>query len=129
VSPSHRRPSRPTFSRSPAALVETFQHAVGGMTGVTTRQMFGYPAAFVGGRMFAGLFQNSLVLKLAAEDRAELSRRGATAFEPMPSRPMGEFVVAPATLVAKPGELVPWLARAEAYVRTLGPKAKRTRKP
>ena len=67
-----RTPARPEFRRAPAALVAAFQRAVAGMPGITTRPMFGYSATFVTGKMFAAWFQDFLVLRLSADDRAEL---------------------------------------------------------
>ncbi len=79
--------------------------------------MFGYPAAFRNGNMFAGLFQHSMILRLSPEDRANLAvRAGARAFEPMPGRPMREYVVVPPAIVESVGEVQRWLAKDEIVV-------------
>src|SRR3989442_2029665 len=91
-----RKPQRaamPKWRRAPDALIQQFGRAVEGLPGVESRKMFGYPAVFVNGNMFAGLFHDSMILRLNAEDRDTFP--GAAPFEPMPGRPMREYVVAP----------------------------------
>ena len=64
--------------------------------------MFGYASAFVNGNMFAGTFQDSIVVRLAETDRAALLKmKGAAPFEPM-GHPLKQYVVVPASIVAKP---------------------------
>ena len=93
------------------------------------RQMFGYPAGFVGGNMFAGLHQESMVLRLSDEDRDRfLTLAGAATFEPMPGKPMKQYVVVPQALLHDVGSLRPWIARALSYGASLPPKAKKPQK-
>jgi hypothetical protein len=74
---------------SPPELIRRFDAAI--PAGVERRKMFGYSAAFLGGRLFAGLHQESVVLRLGPADRAELlAVPGAERFEPMPGRAMGD---------------------------------------
>src|SRR2546425_3427341 len=82
--------------------------------------MFGSPAVFVNGNMFAGLFQDSMILRLNAEDRATFP--GATPFEPMPGRPMREYVVAPGSVADSTMQLRTWLERARHFAAALPPK-------
>jgi len=119
-----RKRPMPKFTPAPEALVRRFTDAVGAMRGVESRKMFSYPAAFVHGNMFSGLFQDAMILKLPEADRRSLAERGGRPFEPMPGRVMGEFVVVPPALLADPGELASWLGRARMYVATLPPKVK-----
>lgn len=89
-------------------LVEAFATCLHGFPDIAQRKMFGYPAAFANGYLFAGLFEHSVVLKLPAERRAQiLKMRGAARFEPVPGRVMGEFVVAPPSLVKDSTRLIP----------------------
>ncbi len=86
--------------------------------------MFGYPAAFFRGNMFAGLFQDSMFLRLSPEHRAALcAHRGARPFEPMAGRPMREYVVVPPAILASENQLREWLEKARAYAASLPPKA------
>jgi TfoX/Sxy family transcriptional regulator of competence genes len=85
--------------------------------------MFGYASAFVNGNMFAGTFQDSIVVRLAETDRTALLRlKGAAPFEPM-GHPMKEYVVVPASIVAKPKELGAWIERGHRYGLTLPAKS------
>src|SRR5947207_15404751 len=69
--------------KSPPELVALFASIMPGPP-VEPRKMFGYPAGFVGGNMFGGLFQDKLILRLGESDRASfLGQPGAAPFEPM----------------------------------------------
>ena len=90
------------------------------------RKMFGYPAAFVNGNMLAGLFQDSMMLRLSASDLTDIREQaGAQPFEPMPGRVMREYVVVPNAILKSKAELRTWVGRAFAYASSL--PAKRTK--
>ena len=92
------------------------------------RRMFGYPCAFVNGNMLAGLFQTGLFLRLPEPEREEFLRlRGASRFEPMPGRPMREYVTAPADMARHPKVVAEWLRKAYAYTSSLPMKEKKPR--
>ena len=111
------------WTKSPPELVEVFEAVFPGPPAVA-RQMFGYPAGFVNGNMFMGLHQHNMVLRLPDGPRAELlAMEGAATFEPMAGRPMKEYVVVPATLLAAPEALEPWVTKALAHGASLPPKA------
>ncbi len=85
--------------------------------------MFGYASAFVNGNMFAGTFQDAIVVRLAETDRAALLKlKGAAPFEPM-GHPMKEYVVVPASMATKPKDLSAWIERGHRYALTLPAKA------
>ncbi len=89
----------PKWHAAPADLVRVFGEMVRLMPGVEVRKMFGYPCAFFQGQIFAGLHQESMILRLSEEDRARfLTIEGASQFEPMAGRPMREYVVIPPAL-------------------------------
>jgi TfoX/Sxy family transcriptional regulator of competence genes len=80
--------------------------------------------------MFAGLHQEDMILRLGEADRAQLLKRpGAKLFEPMPGRPMREYVVVPPPLLDSETQLNTWLEKALTYTRSLPPKAPKIRKP
>jgi len=90
------------------------------------RKMFGYPAAFVSGNMFAGLHEAGLVMRLPQKQRGEfLALDGARQFEPMPGRVMREYVVAPDALADEPGTVRSWLTKAFRYASSLPAKPAR----
>jgi TfoX/Sxy family transcriptional regulator of competence genes len=115
----------PAFTKPPAALVEVFERAVADMPDVQPRRMFGYPAAFTNTQMFACLFQDNMIVRLSEPDRAALARDGVRLFEPMPGRPMREYVVVPHRVVESPSTLRAWLAKAQDYAASLPPKKKK----
>ena len=63
------------------------------------------------------------MIRLSEEERAKfLLLEGASPFEPMPGRPMREYVVVPPAMVTDEGPLRAWLEKALAYARSLPPK-------
>jgi TfoX/Sxy family transcriptional regulator of competence genes len=118
-----------TWKKASAETVERFHEAVAGIEGVEVRKMFGYPAAFVGGNMAAGVFGDTLLARLPEADRAERLAEGWSPFEPMPGRPMREYVALPEAVAADPLETRHVMERAAEYVRTLPPKAPKPKKP
>ena len=110
------------WRKAPQQLIDIFE-AVAPSPLAKLRKMFGYPAAFVNGNMFMGLFQEHMILRLPEADRVELLKiKDAMIFEPMPGRPMREYVVVPPVLVASHKELGPWVKKALQYGETLKPK-------
>jgi TfoX/Sxy family transcriptional regulator of competence genes len=115
----------PKFTKAPAALVDAFAQAIADAPGVERRQMFGYPAAFTRSHMFASLFQDQMIVRLSEADRHALAQEGGRAFEPMPGRPMREYVTVPEAIRDSPAALRKWLAKAQTYAGSLPPKKKR----
>lgn len=104
-------------------LIETFESVFPGPPAVA-RKMFGFPAGFVNGNMFMGLHQEDMIVRLPEQLRTELLQiKGARIFEPMPGRPMREYVVVPHLLLSDPGKLSLWVAKALEYGSSLKPKA------
>ena len=90
---------------------------------VERRKMFGLPCVFVNGQLFAGVHQDNIMMRLSEADRATfLALDGAARFEPMPGRPMREYVVIPQAMLAAPDQILPWLDKSCAYARTIPPK-------
>lgn len=115
----------PTFSKPPAAIVAAFEAAVGTLGGIERRTMFGYPSAFHDGNMFACVFQDRMMFRLSADDRAAaLALPGAKLFTPMPGRPMKEYVDLPRAVLDDAPSLASWARRAHSYARTLPAKTR-----
>ncbi|MHB1004211.1 MAG: TfoX/Sxy family protein [Chloroflexota bacterium] len=87
--------------------------------------MFGSPAYFVNENMFAGVHQETIMIRLSEADRQELKSAydEASPFEPMPGRPMREYMAVPATLYDDAKAFAVWLERAHSYAAALPPKA------
>jgi TfoX/Sxy family transcriptional regulator of competence genes len=89
------------------------------------RRMFGYPCAFLRGNMFFGLFQESVFLRLSETDRVEIIQRGeASLFEPMPGRPMKEYVALSTNAFSDRDEFRIWFTKSHAYAVSLPEKVK-----
>ena len=120
----------PSFSKAPPELVALFEQVVAGLPMAETRRMFGYPAAFANGQMFVSLFGDNMILRLPEPERiAFIQKQHTQLFEPMPGRPMKEYVVVPPALLKAGRPLDEWLGKAAAYAQSLPPKpAKAKRK-
>jgi TfoX/Sxy family transcriptional regulator of competence genes len=121
------------WRKSPPKLIETLHETVGAAlpddAAVDFRQMFGYPCYWTGGNMFFATHQDDLILRLSDEDRAAfLGISEARVFEPMPGRPMREYVVVPPELVGDRGALQEWVLKGYRYASSLPPKEKKPRK-
>jgi TfoX/Sxy family transcriptional regulator of competence genes len=88
--------------------------------------MFGYPAAFVHGRMFAGLHEDRLVLRVDDQTIAAAKRRGATDFEAMAGRAMKGWVAVPRRLLHDEDVVRDWIEAAFRHVAS--PPAKKPRR-
>ncbi|HET7494903.1 MAG TPA: TfoX/Sxy family protein [Candidatus Limnocylindrales bacterium] len=113
----------PSFDKSPAELVARFDAAATRFPDAQRRKMFGYPALFICGNLVTGLFADSWMIRLVPDDLAELmAMPGASAFEPMPGKPMKGYARLPADVVADEARLDAWIRRAIALGRSLPPK-------
>src|SRR5437867_1257096 len=107
-----RKTKMPKWQPAPETLVRRFEKVVQAVPDVQPRKMFGYPAAFINGQMFTGLFQESMILRLPADDRDDLMKHsGAKPFEPMPGRAMKEYVVVPPSIISSDSQLGAWLGK------------------
>jgi TfoX/Sxy family transcriptional regulator of competence genes len=117
------------WEKSPAALTQTFHDALPEDPRLERRQMFGYPCAFVGGNLVAGLHRADLFVRLPEAERTELlARPNARVFAPMESRPMREYIILPPEVVDSPTELRGWLEKALANGLELPAKEKKPAK-
>jgi TfoX/Sxy family transcriptional regulator of competence genes len=116
------------WKKAPEKLVAAFDAALPNDARVERRKMFGYPCAFTGGNMFAGLYQEDVILRLAEEGRRQIAREGGAPFEPMPGRAMREYVVVPRSMQRDAKALATWLREAFAYGASLPPKVRKARK-
>jgi TfoX/Sxy family transcriptional regulator of competence genes len=118
------------WSKSPPELIARFDAAFPDGPGVEQRQMFGFPAGFVNGNMFCGLFEAHMLLRLADAARHEMLKLpGAKIFEPMPGRPMREYVTVSPAVLGDPVALARWTKRALDYASSLPPKKPKAKKP
>jgi hypothetical protein len=112
-----------THAKSSRDAQDAFRAVVPDDARVSVRPMFGSLAAFANDQMFMCLFADELYYRLGEEDRTGLEAAGGRALEPMPGRPMREYV----GLAEWRSRTVPsreWAERALAYAISLGPKKK-----
>jgi TfoX/Sxy family transcriptional regulator of competence genes len=118
-----RKKAAPRWRRSPPELAVAFDAALPDDPRIERRPMFGFPCAFTGGRLFAGLHQADILVRLDEPDREKLlAEPGARVFEPMKGRPMREYVLVPPALHANPRALRGWIARALEFTAAMPPK-------
>ncbi|HEX2221321.1 MAG TPA: TfoX/Sxy family protein [Candidatus Limnocylindria bacterium] len=121
---SHEDPWR----KPSAELVERFHQAVAAVDGIQVRKMFGFPAAFINGNMAAGLHRDTFIVRLPDDERQARLDDGWSLFEPMPGRPMREYLALPADVAADAERARVWIERAAAYAGTLPPKEAKPRR-
>jgi TfoX/Sxy family transcriptional regulator of competence genes len=113
------------WTKSPQSLIDLFEKSVPSAASVSRRKMFGYPAAFANGNLFIGLHQNDFIIRLSENDRARFSTEfGERRFEPIPGRPMREYVRLPDELMADPRRRASWINLSLRYAEAIAPKAK-----
>lgn len=107
----------PKFTKTPPELVAAFDAARPDHPGVVRKTMFGYPAYFVNGNMFAFTFGPRIAVRVNDARRAAMGKAGAP-FEVMPGRPMREYVEVPPSGL-KGAALRRWIAGALASAEAL----------
>lgn len=88
-----------------------FQSVVPEHPDVRVKPMFGNLAAFVNGNMFMGLYGSDLFVRLSEAEREAVAKEGGGPFEPMPGRPMREYVILPAAWREQPKRIRQWVER------------------
>lgn len=83
--------------------------------------MFGSPTFFVNNNMFAGVHQDTIIIRLSEQDRQKIQSRydEAAPFEPMEGRIMKEYIALPESLCHNAGILQEWLTRSYRYALSL----------
>lgn len=104
----------PKFGKSPPQLTERFDACLPKKPGVERRQMFGYANAFVNGNMFAGLFEDSLVVRVPEEAPMR-------PFKVM-GKTMREYAAIDKALELPPAVFCKWMLRGYAYAARLPAK-------
>jgi TfoX/Sxy family transcriptional regulator of competence genes len=117
-----KKSAMPKIPKPDEASKAFFQTVVPERPDVRIKPMFGNLAAFVNGNMFMGLFGSDLFVRLSEADRESLVKAGGTPFEPMPGRPMREYVMLPSVWLSQPKRVREWVERSLAWAEGLPPK-------
>jgi TfoX/Sxy family transcriptional regulator of competence genes len=115
-------PAMPKFTKSPPEVIAAFDAASPSRADVQRKTMFGYPALFLKGNMFAFTFGPKIAVRLDAAGQAKAMKSGATPFEVMPGRPMRAYVTVPASAMKGPA-LKKWIADGLACAAAMPTKA------
>lgn len=81
-----------------------------------------------GRNLATSLHRDTLIVRLPEDERRGRLEAGWQQFEPMPGRPMREYLAVPDAVAADATEARRWMERAADYVRTLPPKAPKAAK-
>ncbi|HEY6911947.1 MAG TPA: TfoX/Sxy family protein [Myxococcales bacterium] len=99
-------------------LLEAVEGAVSAIPDAARRSMFGFPAFFASGKMFACVYQEEVGMRLPGELAPRLKREERFAeFCPMGHRPMREWVAVDRERALRGGRLRELLAVAAGYAR------------
>jgi len=99
----------PKFSKTPPDIAAAFDAAAPSRADVQRRTMFGCPALFVKGNMFAFAFGPRVAVRVDEAGRAKAIKGGAAVFEMMPGKPMSEYIAVPPGVIKTPA-LKKWIA-------------------
>ena len=86
--------------------------------------MFGSPTYFINNNMFAGIHQDTIMLRLSQKDREEILANydEVAPFEPIEGRIMREYVALPESIYNDTDTLHEFLNRSYQYTLSLPPK-------
>lgn len=127
IQSSARMPKPPalTWEKSSPELIAFFEKLAPQEPGIVHKKMFGYPACFVHGNLFVGLFKQHLLFRFSEADFASfLKLEGAGTFEPMPGRGSKGFATWTEPLRRDPKLVARWIARSLEFARSLPAKDK-----
>lgn len=111
-----------------AAAVAAFERLTPTKPTITTKKVFGQPAAFVNGNMFMGVFGEQVFVRLSEpECRSAVEEDGMKPFEPMAGRAMRGYVVLGSKVLASASAARSWVARSLTFAETLPPKTAKRR--
>jgi TfoX/Sxy family transcriptional regulator of competence genes len=117
------------WKKAPEELVEFLAQKMLGVK-CEYRKMFGYPAYFINGNMFAGIHGENLFIRLSEKDIEKVMKEhlGVGFFEPVSGRKMKGYVVLPKTVYSDDQVFAKLLGQSAEYVSSLLPKQKKKAK-
>jgi hypothetical protein len=103
-------------------LAERVRDALRRERGIREKRMFGGLAFLLDGNLLVGVWTSSLVVRLGFEQASEALREPHVAPFAPSGRPMRGWVIVEADGLEHDRQLVAWIDRAAAFVRTLPAK-------
>jgi TfoX/Sxy family transcriptional regulator of competence genes len=111
------------WEKAPQETIDLFHRIAPEGHGIVSRSMFDYPCRFLNGNMFIGVFQDKIILRLGEQDRKTFFQEyNSSPLEPMPGRPMKEYVVLPQKILDSKALLESWVSKSFAYASRLPAK-------
>jgi TfoX/Sxy family transcriptional regulator of competence genes len=105
-----------------AALADRVRHSLARQRGVVEKKMFGGVGFLLNGNLLVGVWKDSLIARLDAEDgKAALGEPHVGPFTPA-GRPMAGWVLVEPEGIDTDDLLAGWVRRALTFVRTLSAK-------
>jgi len=115
------------WKKVPNENEDALETALASVPEAEKKKMFGCPAYFINGNMFAGAHQDDVFVRLSEADEDALMNIGGAPFTPMPGRAMKGYTVVPPSVFHSEG-FAGWLAKSRDYVIQLPPKEKKRAK-
>jgi len=111
-----------TWKKANKGLIELLEKSVAEYK-CDRKVMFGSPTFFVNNNMFAGVHEDTVIIRLSESDRREilLMHKEVKPFTPM-GRTMKEYVALPESICRDAEVWRRWLDRAYQYAVSLSPK-------
>lgn len=117
------------WKKSPEELIDLFYSVMESFPQVELRKMFGYPCAFYNGNMLVGLHEDHMIVRLKPSDlKKAFETHAGSPFAPMEGRVMKEYAALEKEILADPEKVAFYVEKSIAYVKTLPPKVKKSRK-
>src|SRR4029078_13461580 len=101
------------------SLAERIRTALTGRRGIAEKKMFGGIGFLLSGNMLIGIWKTSLIVRLAPEEAESALKEAYVVPFDITGRPMKGWVMVEADGLETTEQLAGWIARSEAFVRTL----------
>jgi TfoX/Sxy family transcriptional regulator of competence genes len=104
-------------------LADRVRDVLADEVGVVEKRMFGGVAFLLNGNLACGLYQDSVLVRLPAEEaEVALAEPGVRAFDMVKQRPMRGWVLVGPDACAEDEDLDRWVRRGLAYAGSMPPK-------
>ena len=114
------------WEKPSAAIIEILEKNLPADQRIEKKKMFGFPCAFVNGNMFCSVFNQSIMVRLSpGQIEHWIKTKKAKRFEPIPGKPMKEYIEPPGQLLKDPGQLSTLILESFEFAQSLKPRLKK----